>query len=230
MYTIWRAEISHFKTQHMSYRKTGTEWEILGELAARLHHKEEAKDAFQRCLEAKFSAKALIKLLEMYTLQGDLQRSLNAAIKLTTYHHRWYMDAAYPSLVAHYYYQLGLVHGHAKIQYTLLSMVRLQRMDGARTIQTHQLTNSPQNLPVGIFEIMQGYGKYAATFAVSRAPPRLCVPCNSCQLKPGRGCRLLKPVKVYKYISSIHTVVLAIPHLARPPRSHAANGHSSEGA
>ena len=25
MYTIWRAEISHFKTQHMSYRKTGTE-------------------------------------------------------------------------------------------------------------------------------------------------------------------------------------------------------------
>jgi len=25
VYTIWRAEISHFKTQHMSYRKTGTE-------------------------------------------------------------------------------------------------------------------------------------------------------------------------------------------------------------
>lgn len=23
----------------MSYRKTGTEWEILGDLAARLHHK-----------------------------------------------------------------------------------------------------------------------------------------------------------------------------------------------
>lgn len=25
VYTIWRAEISHFKTQHMSYRKSGTE-------------------------------------------------------------------------------------------------------------------------------------------------------------------------------------------------------------
>ncbi|WRT68489.1 uncharacterized protein IL334_005465 [Kwoniella shivajii] len=144
VYTIWRAEISHFKTQHMSYRKTGTEWEILGELASRLHHKEEAKDAFQRCLDGKFSAKALIKLLEMYATEGDLQRTLNAAIRLTTYHHRWYMDAAYPSMIAHYLFKLGLIHGHAKIQYTLLSM----------------------NLPVGIFEIMQGYMKYGATFNV----------------------------------------------------------------
>ncbi|WWD02301.1 hypothetical protein V865_000340 [Kwoniella europaea PYCC6329] len=144
VYTIWRAEISHFKTQHMSYRKTGTEWEILGELASRLHHKEEAKDAFQRCLDSKFSAKALIKLLEMYATEGDLQRTLNAAIRLTTYHHRWYMDAAYPSMIAHYLFKLGLIHGHAKIQYTLLSM----------------------NLPVGIFEIMQGYMKYGATFNV----------------------------------------------------------------
>ncbi|WVQ80068.1 hypothetical protein IAT38_002169 [Cryptococcus sp. DSM 104549] len=144
VYTIWRAEISHFKTQHMSYRKTGTEWEILGELACRLHHKEEGKDAFQRCLDSKFSAKALMKLLEMYANEGDLPKTLTAAIRLTTYHHRWYMDAAYPSLIAHYLYKIGLVHGHAKIQYTLLSM----------------------NLPVGIFEIMQGYMKYAAAFAV----------------------------------------------------------------
>jgi hypothetical protein len=34
------------------------------------------------------------------------------------------MDASYPSMVAHYLYKLGLIHGHAKIQYTLLSMVR----------------------------------------------------------------------------------------------------------
>ena len=64
------------------------QWEILGELALRLHHKEEAKEAFQRCLEIKFSAKALIKLLEMYAKEGDLQRTLNVAVRLTTYHHR----------------------------------------------------------------------------------------------------------------------------------------------
>jgi len=92
----------------MSYRKTGTEvcrhdsthsltlvsradnqWEILGDLALRLQHKEEAKDAFQRCLDSKFSAKALLKLLEMYSAEGDLQRTLNIAIRLTTYHHRY---------------------------------------------------------------------------------------------------------------------------------------------
>lgn len=101
------------------------QWEILGELALRLHHKEEAKDAFQRCLDAKFSAKALLKLLEMYSNEGDLNRSLNSAVKLTTYHHRWYMESCYPSLVAHYLYKLGQVHGHSKIQYSLLSMVSL---------------------------------------------------------------------------------------------------------
>ncbi|EIW68211.1 hypothetical protein TREMEDRAFT_71943 [Tremella mesenterica DSM 1558] len=144
VYTIWRAEISHFKTQHMSYRKTGTEWEILGELALRLHHKEEAKDAFQRCLDSKFSAKALMKLLEMYANEGDLQRTLTVAVKLTTYHHRWYMEASYPSMVAHHLFKLGQIHGHAKIQYTLLSM----------------------NLPPGIFEIMTGYTKYGQVFGV----------------------------------------------------------------
>ena len=94
VYTIWRAEISHFKSQHMPYRKTGTEWEILGDLAQRLHHRDEAKDAYQRCLEQKFSAKAWLKLLEYYTDEGDVQRALNAAIRLATYQHRWYMETA----------------------------------------------------------------------------------------------------------------------------------------
>lgn len=94
VYTIWRAEIAHFKAQHLTYRKKGTEWEILGELALRLHHRDEAKDAFQRALDEKFSAKAWLKLLEMYADEGDVQRSLNAAIRLSAYQHRWYMETA----------------------------------------------------------------------------------------------------------------------------------------
>lgn len=92
IFTIWRAEVAHFKAQHLPYRKTGTEWEILGELAQRLHHREEAKDAFQRALDQKFSAKAWLKLLEIYVEEGDVQRSLNAAIRLSVYQHRWYME------------------------------------------------------------------------------------------------------------------------------------------
>ena len=36
------------------------------------------------------------------------------------------MKAAYPTMVAHHLYSLGRVHGHAKINYTLLSMVSAQ--------------------------------------------------------------------------------------------------------
>lgn len=98
MYTIWRAEIAHYRNQNLPYRKTGTEWEILGELALRLHHKDEAKDAFQRCVDAKFSAKAYLRLLEMYTELKDVQRSLWTALRLTAYHHRWYMEGSVSAL------------------------------------------------------------------------------------------------------------------------------------
>ncbi|GAA5828277.1 hypothetical protein JCM3770_006000 [Rhodotorula araucariae] len=125
VYTIWRAEIAHFKAQHLPYRKTGTEWEILGELAQRLNHKEEAKDAFQRALDAKFSAKAWLKLLEIYADEGDVQRALNAAIRLSVYQHRWYMEAAYPTAVAHQLFKLIRRDGLAKISYSLVSVSQL---------------------------------------------------------------------------------------------------------
>ena len=81
--------MAHFKTQHLAYRKNSSEWEILGELGLRLHHKEEAKDAFQRCLDGKFSAKAWLRLLEMYAEEGDLSRLLQTAVRVAVYGVRW---------------------------------------------------------------------------------------------------------------------------------------------
>jgi hypothetical protein len=75
------------------------QWEILGDLALRLQHKEEAKDAYQRCLDSKFSAKSWQKLLETYADEGDLQKTLNAATRLTTYNWRWYTESCYPTAV-----------------------------------------------------------------------------------------------------------------------------------
>lgn len=86
--------MAHYKATRMPYRKTGTEWEILGDLAKRLHHKEEAKDAYQRCIESKFSAPVYLKLLEFYTDEGDIERALKATVKLTAYQHRWYMESS----------------------------------------------------------------------------------------------------------------------------------------
>ena len=39
MYTLWRAEWEHFTKQQLQFHKQNNEWEMLGELALRLHHK-----------------------------------------------------------------------------------------------------------------------------------------------------------------------------------------------
>ena len=86
IWTIFRAEVAHFKTQHVAYRKTGLEWEILGDLGQRLHHKEEAKEAYQRCLDTpRYAYKPWSKLLDMYAEEGDIQRSLQAAVRVAAY-------------------------------------------------------------------------------------------------------------------------------------------------
>ncbi|SNX86468.1 related to BCH1 - Protein involved in transport at the trans-Golgi [Melanopsichium pennsylvanicum] len=144
VYTIWRAEIAHFRNQNLAYRKTGTEWEILGELGLRLLHKDEARDAFQRCVDVKFSAKAYLRLLEIYTEARDVQRSLWTAIRLTAYHHRWYMEGSFPGAVATSLFKLIKTEGLAKVSYTLVSM-------------------SP---PQGILKLMQNYFAYASAFKV----------------------------------------------------------------
>lgn len=38
VYTYWRAEMKHYKVQKMAYKRTGTEWELLGDLSLRLWH------------------------------------------------------------------------------------------------------------------------------------------------------------------------------------------------
>jgi Chs5-Arf1p-binding protein BUD7/BCH1 len=93
VWTIFRAEVAHFKTQHIAYRKTSLEWEILGELGGRLHHREEAKEAFQRCLDApRYAAKPWLKLMEAYADEGDLTRTLQAAIRVSAYQYGEYAE------------------------------------------------------------------------------------------------------------------------------------------
>jgi len=79
----------------VAYRKTGLEWEILGDLGLRLHHKEEAKEAFQRALDTpRYSIKPWAKLLDMYAEEGDLIRTLQVAIRVAAYQHGEYSELA----------------------------------------------------------------------------------------------------------------------------------------
>ncbi|KAF5329191.1 hypothetical protein D9611_013161 [Ephemerocybe angulata] len=95
VWTIFRAEVAHFKTQHVAYRKTGMEWEILGDLGVRLHHKEEAKEAYQRCLDGtRYSVKPWARLMEMYAEEGDITRAIRVA---AVYNINEYTDFLAPS-------------------------------------------------------------------------------------------------------------------------------------
>ncbi|KAI0075971.1 chaps family protein [Panus rudis PR-1116 ss-1] len=123
VWTIYRAEVAHFKTQQVAYKKTGLEWEIIGDLGLRLHHKEEAKEAYQRCLEfPRYSIRPWSKLLDIYTDEGDIQRSLQCAVRVAAYYHAEYCEQSYPTQMAKCLMKLGTMHGHQKINYSILSM------------------------------------------------------------------------------------------------------------
>ncbi|KAK9765435.1 bud site selection protein [Basidiobolus ranarum] len=143
-YTAWRAEASHVKSQHLSYSKTGAEWEALGDLGLRLHHKEEAKEAYQRCLHNKFSAKAWFKLMRIYADEDNLQHALSAIVQLSVHNDRWYNEVVYPSPVADVLNHLIKTHGLSKVQNVLISM----------------------NLPAPVYKIVTRYFTYAELFKI----------------------------------------------------------------
>ncbi|KAF9527483.1 chaps family protein [Crepidotus variabilis] len=145
VWTIFRAEVAHFKTQHVAYRKTGLEWEILGDLGIRLHHKEEAKEAYQRCLDSsRYSVKPWFKLMETYAEEGDIQRTVQTGIRVAAYSYADYTEMAFPTQISRAFFKLGQIHGHAKITFTLLSM----------------------GLPEPILKIMDSYLQYGKLFKV----------------------------------------------------------------
>ncbi|KAF6744819.1 chaps family protein [Ephemerocybe angulata] len=145
VWTIFRAEVAHFKTQHVAYRKTGMEWEILGDLGVRLHHKEEAKEAYQRCLGGtRYSVKPWARLMEMYAEEGDITRTMQTAIRVAAYQYAEYTEMTYPTQIARAFFKLGQIHGFAKISFTLLSM----------------------GLPEPILKIMESYLHYGKVFKV----------------------------------------------------------------
>jgi Chs5-Arf1p-binding protein BUD7/BCH1 len=94
VYTIWQTEMAQYRQQKIAYKKSPEEWEILGELAQRLHHRDEAIEAYQACLSLRFSPKALKGVLGMYEEQGDVRLVLGALIRLVTWQYRWYSEVS----------------------------------------------------------------------------------------------------------------------------------------
>ena len=96
IYTIWRTDMARAKSEEFTgeYRKSAEEWEILGELADRLHHFPEAVEAYQSCLRVRFSPKAMTGVMRMYEGQGRTGEVLQAVIRLIAWQYRWYSEVS----------------------------------------------------------------------------------------------------------------------------------------
>ncbi|GMG32828.1 unnamed protein product [Aspergillus oryzae var. brunneus] len=92
IYTIWRTEMAQYRQQAIEYKKSATEWEILGELAERLHHFDEAIEAYQHCMAIRFSPKAMRGVLKLYESKHDTRGMLGALIRLIAWQYRWYSE------------------------------------------------------------------------------------------------------------------------------------------
>ncbi|KAF1947884.1 chaps-domain-containing protein [Clathrospora elynae] len=98
VYTIWRTEMAQYRQQQLLYKKSSEEWEILGELAERLHHTEEAVEAYENCLQIKFSPKAMRGVLKLGEDRRQVRDVCAALIRLVTWQYRWYSEFS-PSLL-----------------------------------------------------------------------------------------------------------------------------------
>ncbi|KAG8525766.1 uncharacterized protein KY384_000526 [Bacidia gigantensis] len=93
IYTIWRTEMARAKSEEGgNYQRSAEEWEILGELAERLHHFPEAVEAYQNCLRVRFSPKAMKAVLKLCEAQGKVHEVLQSLIRLIAWQYRWYSE------------------------------------------------------------------------------------------------------------------------------------------
>lgn len=92
VYTIWRTEMAQYRQQQLLYKKSAEEWEILGELAERLHHLDEAIEAYENCMQMKFSPKAMRGVLKLNDTRHNVRDVCGALIRLVTWQYRWYSE------------------------------------------------------------------------------------------------------------------------------------------
>ena len=99
VYTIWRTEMAQYRQQQLLYKKSAEEWEILGELAERLHHFDEAVEAYESCLSIRFSPKAMKGVLKLSEMRHNVRDVCGALIRLVTWQYRWYSEVCVNSII-----------------------------------------------------------------------------------------------------------------------------------
>jgi hypothetical protein len=143
IYTIWRTEMAQFQAQSRQYKKSAEEWEILGSLAARLHHDVEAAQAYHHCLNIRFSPKAMTGILADQEKVKNTREIVAAVIRLVTWQYRWYSEFS-PELL-----------------YTIRTLIEDEGAVKIRSII--QATSLPQP----VLDLTHQYAQLCATFRSS---------------------------------------------------------------
>jgi len=143
VYTIWRTQMAQYKAQSMQYKKSAEEWEILGALAERLQHHDEAVEAYRACLAARFSPRALSGILRVFEKQKNTRDTVAALIRLVTWQYRWYSEFS-PELL-----------------HTIRALIEEEGAVKVRSII--QATSLPQN----VLDLTHHYAALCATFRSS---------------------------------------------------------------
>ena len=89
MYTVFKAEYQQSIAERKPYNRTPLEWELLGDLCMRLGYADDAKDCYQLFVDARFTFRVWVKLLNIYLDEGKAQLVLNACEKLVCVLDRW---------------------------------------------------------------------------------------------------------------------------------------------
>ena len=143
VYTIWRTQMAQYRAQQMQYKKSAEEWEILGALAERLQHLDEAVEAYRACLSLRFSPKALAGVLRVFEKTKSTRETVASVIRLVTWQYRWYSEFS-PELL-----------------HTIRTLIEDEGAVKVRSII--QATSLPQN----VLDLTHHYAALCATFRSS---------------------------------------------------------------
>lgn len=143
VYTIWRTQMAQYRAQQVQYKKSAEEWEILGALAERMQHEDEAVEAYRACLAQRFSPKALAGVLRVLEKTKSTRETIAAVIRLVTWQYRWYSEFS-PELL-----------------HTIRTLIEDEGAVKVRSII--QATSLPQN----VLDLTHHYAALCATFRSS---------------------------------------------------------------
>lgn len=143
VYTIWRTQMAQYRAQQMQYKKSAEEWEILGALAERLQHFDEAVEAYRACLSLRFSPKSLAGVLRVFQTTKNTRDTVAAVIRLVTWQYRWYSEFS------------------PEILHTIRTLIEDEGAVKVRSII--QATSLPQN----VLDLTHHYAALCATFRSS---------------------------------------------------------------